>query len=198
MEDCYDCGGSDRLKRIFAFDREFWAQEQGSVCFATPQHAGEHSFCRNCIRTFQKCQYCGDKAAWADVDDDDASWPLDVCANPYKQCWPQYWDAKRNASDAPLDSATHYSLEMRAQTVDDGVRSFVELWPGDGTDPTAVLTSSDDEASSDDSDALHKCHACDAELSAHLAATYHGNNAIYCLECFKQHLLDGTFGDSFA
>lgn len=197
MDSCYICDGSERLKRVFAFNRDTWEDGQGVVFFATPQHAREHNFCRHCIRTFSKCQYCGDTAAWTGFQDDQ-DWPHDVCANPYKTCWPQYWDAVRNASGNPNNSAAHFSSTLRDQAAGSHpvVDSFVELWPGDGSDPIAS-SSSDDEASSGDDDAF-QCYACNARFAANLAATYHGNDATYCLECFKQRISDGTFGGTFA
>ena len=196
MADCYNCGRDVRLRRLWALDYDSWMQSPGDQ-FVTAQHTTHAHFCRKCIRTFSKCLYCGETAAWV-LEPDDTEHERAVravCVDPNKLCWPTYWDDMlRTAQEQPHQDRT--AIDRWAQLIRDKheVDSFEQLWPGDGSDPTAE----DDSASSSDDNAAgseeeHECHSCNASLTASNAATFHGNDNMYCLACFKQHLLEGAF-----
>ena len=181
MDACYACGGRERLRQVWAFDHDAWFQCPGDN-FLTPQHTSHRWFCRHCIRNFDRCRCCGDTAAWCDPSNVDCT---DVCANPFRTCWPQHWDEavlNANGDASKLPYGTLAFLEEHE------VESFVELWPGDGTDPLASSESddSDDDAPADE----YTCCACDTQVAASEAVTYHRDGSTYCLGCFREELDD--------
>ena len=184
MSRCFICHSHDGLQQAWAFDENCWEQCPGDE-FVLPQHTSRKDFCRTCHNSFEACRFCGDVAAawWAE---DDPTAVSDVCANPSTTCWPHYWE-------------TQYQL-MGTRTVHRSfkVDALDEAWPG-----AQHTLSDDDDADADDDDAdagddadasggvdFERCQTCNTQMDAEDAITYHGDDKVYCLDCFGTWLAD--------
>jgi hypothetical protein len=71
------------------------------------------------------------------------------------------------------------------------VDALDEAWPG----AQHTLSDDDDADAGDDADAsggvdFERCQTCNTQMDAEDAITYHGDDKVYCLDCFGTWLAD--------